>query len=1143
MLPAVKTAYFYQDGEVNAHGVRLAIHPNRYRSLEALLGDLTEKMPKLLCGARAIYTPNGKEKIKSLADLENNGHYICSERLLRPRVMSAERRNRTALNGGMMDCEKSPIKKTKAYSTYKINRSSTPRRKENMPQELPHLSSSLKIKGSSTHSLNETKLPPAKTRSKSGEQRYQTPSSTLNHTQESKTLHVRLSGTEQKRKTVLLRRTRVQGMRQVLQELTHLFGFPVSKVYTLDGKLINSVDELINGPEEIVAAGPEGLRSNGVERSVLRNALCHSEKMKVQSRSRSKTSRIKPTMDATDLSKPLTRQNRDNGRNVSRPLKVYISSASIHPETGEQCISACTSNVWLTICYQDHTVQAILLRPVYTKSITDKVHSESQEKISPQNSTCISDRFSEPFIPGQTDRFDVLLSSSSEIYKIRLSHDGTGTYPEWLPGEVKMRIASNKWSTSSLLPGGTKVPSMETRMSRSLVQQHSMLKASLDRLIRQSTEITFPCMQWLSRTKADGSLAREIAAPGTQYWKLKSSLGDRVKDWPVDPLMVAMQGDRIPTVLYQLIVTTGKLWNAGTKAKVSFVLSGDGGDTGLRALWNPEIQPLTAFSRGKTSVFYVEAVFLGRLRRLSLWLDSTNPELDSWYLERILVRELPRVQGNSTYAQNVGPADTQPGSLCSITYFPCRRWLEAKPTSGTPGVHLVARAGSGGLTKELIDQKTLASEESIWWEANKWKFRRGTKLMFYTYVTGAPLRVVECHRIEARKENNSNNEETKSSAVFTVSNVYSGYYRTRRLKLRHQINLESAGIKKPADLLEEDVERYNEKMEASAIRSFRSCLDSMNLMCLHDIHGLCVTDDQSSLTRPVGESSSFRICCQPDFWICLESVRDYEDRTKTHVYVGPDGCIVSGASGPASVPGKLLMPYVKGTFRDQTILWLCTNSQQTLAPSLRTIDTVDLYDENSVPKNEWNLELNGTEPKDENAQWRVKKFARDIRLFESKAWPGHFLRSIGDTVDVMGSGNTDCQFLIKRSKSKGYFQLIPLVNQEKFIGMNEDGTVALFDKDDGGNTRFYPEVVQYGVRCQKVSITESASLSSIGMSEDVSHTPENEKLVGFPSEESSNVQELHCTQNAYDATRNNVGTSWANEELKEKQDAIDNSNC
>ncbi|KAA3679283.1 uncharacterized protein DEA37_0001012 [Paragonimus westermani] len=48
------------DGDLDSRGIRMAIHPNRYRSLEALLSDLTEKMPKLSCGARAVYTPRGR---------------------------------------------------------------------------------------------------------------------------------------------------------------------------------------------------------------------------------------------------------------------------------------------------------------------------------------------------------------------------------------------------------------------------------------------------------------------------------------------------------------------------------------------------------------------------------------------------------------------------------------------------------------------------------------------------------------------------------------------------------------------------------------------------------------------------------------------------------------------------------------------------------------------------------------------------------------------------------------------------------------------------------------------------------------------------------------------------------------------------
>lgn len=63
--------------------------------------------------------------------------------------------------------------------------------------------------------------------------------------------------------------------------------------------------------------------------------------------------------------------------------------------------------------------------------------------------------------------------------------------------------------------------------------------------------------------------------------------------------------------------------------------------------------------------------------------------------------------------------------------------------------------------------------------------------------------------------------------------------------------------------------------------------------------------------RRASSSCEFRIRAQPDHWIALEVVRPSSERVPTHVYVGPEGHVVSGAAGPISVPGKLFVAHAK----------------------------------------------------------------------------------------------------------------------------------------------------------------------------------------------------------------------------------------
>lgn len=73
-----KTCYFYKDGDYKFSGVKVAVHPKRYRRLEALYSELSNKMRGLPYGVRSIFTPRGRDLIRNIDGLEDDGHYVCS---------------------------------------------------------------------------------------------------------------------------------------------------------------------------------------------------------------------------------------------------------------------------------------------------------------------------------------------------------------------------------------------------------------------------------------------------------------------------------------------------------------------------------------------------------------------------------------------------------------------------------------------------------------------------------------------------------------------------------------------------------------------------------------------------------------------------------------------------------------------------------------------------------------------------------------------------------------------------------------------------------------------------------------------------------------------------------------------------------
>ncbi|GAB0180291.1 serine/threonine-protein kinase DCLK1 [Grus japonensis] len=75
-----KKVRFYRNGDRYFKGIVYAISPDRFRSFEALLADLTRTLSdnvNLPQGVRTIYTIDGSKKISSLDQLVEGESYVC----------------------------------------------------------------------------------------------------------------------------------------------------------------------------------------------------------------------------------------------------------------------------------------------------------------------------------------------------------------------------------------------------------------------------------------------------------------------------------------------------------------------------------------------------------------------------------------------------------------------------------------------------------------------------------------------------------------------------------------------------------------------------------------------------------------------------------------------------------------------------------------------------------------------------------------------------------------------------------------------------------------------------------------------------------------------------------------------------------
>nr|XP_043872683.1 serine/arginine repetitive matrix protein 2 isoform X2 [Solea senegalensis] len=189
-----KRITFYKSGDSRFGGVKMAVHKRSFKCFDALLDDLSQKVP-LPFGVRTVTTPHGINTIKHLDQLQDGGCYLCSDR-------------RQAKPINMELASKCP--------SIWYHHSRRPQRPE-------------------TSSV--------------------TPPGHLPYRQR-RILLVKNSEPRMRRSVVLSRRS-TRSLRAFLDEVSEVMQFHVHKLYTAEGRKIDSVQSLITCPGVLVCVGRE----------------------------------------------------------------------------------------------------------------------------------------------------------------------------------------------------------------------------------------------------------------------------------------------------------------------------------------------------------------------------------------------------------------------------------------------------------------------------------------------------------------------------------------------------------------------------------------------------------------------------------------------------------------------------------------------------------------------------------------------------------------------------------------------------------------------------------------------------------------------------------------------------------------------
>ncbi|XP_016296175.1 uncharacterized protein rp1l1a [Sinocyclocheilus anshuiensis] len=197
-----KRINFYKSGDAQFKGIKMAIHKRSFRCFDALLDDLSQKVP-LPFGVRTITTPRGTHSIKHLEQLEDGGCYLCSDRrYVKPINMEAAGKRPAVWH----------------HHSHAHN----PRRKPSRPEEPP-----------------------------SGHQHH--------HRHPKRIVLVKNNDPTVRRSIILSRRT-ARSLRVFMDEISELMQCHVKKLYTLEGCKIGNIQSLMQCPNVLVCVGREPFR-------------------------------------------------------------------------------------------------------------------------------------------------------------------------------------------------------------------------------------------------------------------------------------------------------------------------------------------------------------------------------------------------------------------------------------------------------------------------------------------------------------------------------------------------------------------------------------------------------------------------------------------------------------------------------------------------------------------------------------------------------------------------------------------------------------------------------------------------------------------------------------------------------------------
>ncbi|XP_040406713.1 retinitis pigmentosa 1-like 1 protein [Cygnus olor] len=265
-VPPAKKITFFKSGDPQFGGVKMAINQRSFKSFNALMDDLSHRVP-LPFGVRTITTPRGIHCISELDQLEDGGCYLCSDK-----------------------------KYVKPISITSAGHRPGPPRNSRPSSTLRRAAQEGKFEDYSTpFTQHGPRIPKKITLVKNGETSF--------------------------RRSIILNRRNARSFKTLLDEISEILQFPVKKLYTVDGKKIDSMQALLHCPSVLVCVGREPFKPVSME-----NLRKHSVE---------KLPDLAPCSNSNNVNENNEKKSYPNGLAASPDTGMSFSNNCSHPKPGE----------------------------------------------------------------------------------------------------------------------------------------------------------------------------------------------------------------------------------------------------------------------------------------------------------------------------------------------------------------------------------------------------------------------------------------------------------------------------------------------------------------------------------------------------------------------------------------------------------------------------------------------------------------------------------------------------------------------------------------------------------------------------------------------------------------------------------------